>query len=99
MAQGALRMSRAVRFTPLALLLLIVAALVWRLATPTDANVSSKLQGKPGPAFDLGAALETKAALSSRDLATGQPHLLNIFASWCVPCVSEVKVLQQLKTG
>jgi cytochrome c biogenesis protein CcmG, thiol:disulfide interchange protein DsbE len=92
-------MSRAVRFAPLALLLLIVAALVWRLATPTDANVSSKLEGKPVPAFDLGAALETKGALSSRDLATGQPHLLNIFASWCVPCVSEVKVLQQLKTG
>ena len=92
-------MSRAVRFAPLALLLLIVAALVWRLATPTDANVSSKLEGKPVPAFDLGPALDTKAALSSRDLATGQPHLLNIFASWCVPCVSEVKVLQQLKTG
>jgi cytochrome c biogenesis protein CcmG/thiol:disulfide interchange protein DsbE len=92
-------MSRAVRFAPLALLLLIVAALVWRLATPTDTNVSSKLEGKPVPAFDLEPALDTKAALSSRDLATGQPHLLNIFASWCVPCVSEVKVLQQLKTG
>jgi cytochrome c biogenesis protein CcmG, thiol:disulfide interchange protein DsbE len=50
------------------------------------------------PAFNLGAALDTKPALSSRDLATGQPHLLNIFASWCVPCVNEVKLLQQLKS-
>ena len=90
-------MSRAMRFAPLALLLLVIAALVWRLATPTNSNVPSKLEGKPVPAFDLGAALETKPALSARDLATGQPHLLNIFASWCVPCVSEVKVLQQLK--
>jgi cytochrome c biogenesis protein CcmG/thiol:disulfide interchange protein DsbE len=90
-------MSRAVRFAPLALLLLILAALVWRLATPTNSNVPSKLEGKPVPVFDLGAALDAKPALSSRDLATGQPHLLNIFASWCVPCVGEVRVLQQLK--
>lgn len=91
-------MSRAVRFAPLALLLVVIAALVWRLATPTNSNVPSKLTGKPIPAFDLGPALDTKAALSSRDLATGQPHLLNIFASWCVPCVGEVKVLQQLSS-
>ena len=91
-------MSRAIRFAPLGLLLLVIAALVWRLATPTDSNVPSKLEGKPVPAFNLGAALDTKPALSSRDLATGQPHLLNIFASWCAPCVNEVKLLQQLKS-
>ena len=90
-------MSRAIRFAPLALLMLVIAALVWRLATPTDSNVPSKLEGKPIQAFDLGSALEGKPALSSRDLVTGQPHLLNIFASWCVPCIAEVKVLQQLK--
>jgi cytochrome c biogenesis protein CcmG, thiol:disulfide interchange protein DsbE len=97
MGQEALRMSRAVRFAPLVLLLLVVAALVWRLATPSDSNVSSKLEGKPIPSFDLGAAIDTKPALSSSDL-TGRPHLLNIFASWCVPCIGEVKVLQQLKS-
>ena len=89
-------MSRAIRFAPLALLLVVIAALIWRLAMPTNSNVPSKLEGKPVPAFDLGAALDTKPALSSRDL-TGRPHLLNIFASWCVPCVGEVKVLQRLK--
>ena len=90
-------MSRAVRFAPLALLLLIVAVLIWRLATPADTNVHSKLEGKPVPAFDLGPALETKPPLSSGDLATGQPRILNIFASWCLPCISEVKVLKQLQ--
>ena len=91
-------MSRAVRFAPLALLLLIIVALVWRLATPPDTDVHSTLQGRPVPAFDLDAALPTKQGLASTDLATGQPRLLNIFASWCVPCVGEVKVLQQLKS-
>jgi cytochrome c biogenesis protein CcmG/thiol:disulfide interchange protein DsbE len=90
-------MSRAVRFAPLVLLLVLIAALVWRLATPADSNVHSQLAGKPVPAFDLPAALPGKAGLSSRDLAAGQPRLVNVFASWCVPCITEVKVLQALR--
>jgi len=90
-------MSRAVRFAPLVLLLAIIVALVWRLATPADTNVHSTLEGRPVPAFDLPAILPNKPALSSADLASGQPHLVNIFASWCVPCVTAVKVLQELK--
>jgi cytochrome c biogenesis protein CcmG/thiol:disulfide interchange protein DsbE len=97
MAKARLRMSGAVRFAPLAVLLLIIAALVWRLATPTDTTVHSKLEGKPLPAFTLAAALPGKPAVSSAELATGSPHLVNIFASWCVPCVTEVRVLEQLK--
>ncbi len=91
-------MSRALRFAPLSLLLAIIAALVWRLATPADTSVHSTLEGKPVPAFDLAAILPGKPALTSADLATGGPHLVNVFASWCVPCVTEVKVLQTLKT-
>ena len=90
-------MSRAIRFAPLALLLLLIVALVWRLATPPDTNVHSTMKGRPVPAFLLAAAVPTKPGLSSDDLSTGRPRLLNIFASWCVPCIGEVKVLQQLK--
>jgi len=85
-------MSRAIRFAPLALLLLVIVALVWRLATPPDTDVHSALEGRPLPTFALPAILPNKPALSSADLATGQPRLLNVFASWCVPCVAEVKV-------
>jgi cytochrome c biogenesis protein CcmG/thiol:disulfide interchange protein DsbE len=90
-------MSRAIRFAPLALLMLVIVALVWRLATPADPNVASRLEGEAVPAFALPAGVPSKPPLSSRDLATGTPHLLNIFASWCVPCITEVKVLQALK--
>jgi cytochrome c biogenesis protein CcmG/thiol:disulfide interchange protein DsbE len=90
-------MSRAVRFAPLMLLLLIVVALVWRLATPADTDVHSTLEGRPVPAFSLAPALPSKPTLVSGDLATGKPHLVNVFASWCVPCITEVKVLQTLK--
>jgi cytochrome c biogenesis protein CcmG/thiol:disulfide interchange protein DsbE len=90
-------MSRAIRFAPLAVLLLIVLALIWRLATPVDTNVPSKLDGKPVPMFALPPGIPTKATLSTSDLATGTPHIVNIFASWCVPCIGEVTVLQALK--
>jgi cytochrome c biogenesis protein CcmG/thiol:disulfide interchange protein DsbE len=90
-------MSRWVRFAPLALLLLIIVAVVWRLTKPVDTNVHSTLEGKPVPAFALPAALPTKPGLNAADLETGQPHLVNVFASWCVPCITEVKVLGQLK--
>ena len=90
-------MSRVPRFAPLALLLIVIIALVWRLATPADTNVHSTLEGKPVPGFALPAALPGKPSLASADLATGQVHLVNIFASWCVPCVTEVKVLQALR--
>jgi cytochrome c biogenesis protein CcmG, thiol:disulfide interchange protein DsbE len=90
-------MSRATRFAPLVLLLLVIVALVWRLATPADTTVHSKLEGKPVPTFALAPALPTKPTVNSADFATRQPRLVNIFASWCVPCVTEVKVLQELK--
>ena len=90
-------MSRALRFVPLAVLLLLVAGLVWRLANPGDSVIRSKLEGRPVPAFALPAALPTRAGLTSADLATGRPRLVNFFASWCGPCITEVKVLQELK--
>lgn len=90
-------MSRTVRLAPLGLLMLTIVALVWRLATPSDTAVHSKLEGKPVPSFQLTAALPTKPGVSSSDLARGSPRLVNIFASWCVPCINEIKVLQLLK--
>ena len=34
---------------------------------------------------------------TSADLATGKPRLVNLFASWCVPCIAEAPVLDELK--
>jgi cytochrome c biogenesis protein CcmG/thiol:disulfide interchange protein DsbE len=90
-------MSRALRFAPLVVLLLIVAALVWRLATPADSNVPSRLEGSAMPAFSLPASVLANAGLSSSVLATGKQRLVFFFACWCVPCIGEVQVLQQLK--
>jgi cytochrome c biogenesis protein CcmG, thiol:disulfide interchange protein DsbE len=96
LAQGA-RAVKALRFVPVVLVALIVAALVWRLANPPDTDVQSAMVGKAVPAFVAAAALPDKPALSSANLADGQPKLVNFFASWCVPCVGEAPVLAMLK--
>ena len=90
-------MSRAIRFAPLVLLFIIIGSLVWRLATPSDTSVHSTMVGKPVPGFPKVTATPTKMDFSSSDLARGQPHLVNFFASWCVPCIGEAKVLEDLK--
>ena len=90
-------MSRTLRFVPLALLLAFIGFVAWRMANPADTVIRSRLEGKPIPAFTLPAALPGRATLSSADLATGQPRLVNIFASWCVPCIAEAPVLEDLQ--
>ena len=90
-------MSRAIRFLPVIVLLLFVAAVAWRLANPPDSTIRSRLEGQQVPAFALPAALPGKPALRSTDLVTGQPRLVNFFASWCVPCIAEAPVLGELR--
>ena len=90
-------MSRAARFAPLLLLLVFVGFIAWRLAVPNDEKIPSRLIDQPIPAFSLEPATNGVPGLSSKELATGQPHLLNVFASWCVPCIAEAPLLAELK--
>jgi len=88
---------RAWRFIPLIVLLAFVAAVTWRLSHPPDTSIQSKMTGKAVPAFVLAAVLPAKPGLASTDLASGQPRLVNIFASWCVPCIAEAPLLVALR--
>ena len=90
-------MSRWHRLAPVVLLALVIAALVWRLANPQDTTVRSRLTGKQVPAFKLPPAIPGKPGLASADLESDRPRLLNLFASWCVPCIGEAPVLAQLE--
>ena len=84
------------RFVPLIILVVFIAAVAWRLSHPPDTAIRSHMIGKPVPKFALAPALATKAGLTSADLASGGPRLVNIFASWCVPCITEAPLLSDL---
>ena len=71
----------------------------YQLRQPKDEFVESAMIGKPMPTFDLAPAVADRPGLSSRDLADGQPKLLNVFASWCVPCAAEAPNLARLEAG
>ena len=90
-------MNKWLRFLPVVVLGLIVAAMVWRLANPPDTTIRSQLIGKPVPQITAPAALPGKPALGPGDLADGKAKLVNFFASWCVPCIAEAPVLMELK--
>lgn len=90
-------MSRGLRLIPVILLVWILIAFAWRLIAPNDPAVRSQLVNRPVPEFTLAQVAPDVPGLKSADLATGEPRLLNLFASWCVPCVSEASVLEELK--
>lgn len=71
----------------------------YQLSQPKDEFVESAMIGQPIPAFDLPPAVADRPGLSSRDLADGQARLLNVFASWCVPCAAEAPNLARLEAG
>jgi cytochrome c biogenesis protein CcmG/thiol:disulfide interchange protein DsbE len=90
-------MRHALLWLPLLLFLGFFGLFASGLLKPDDRIITSKMVGKRLPAFTLPAAASDRPALASADLATGKPHLLNIFASWCVPCAAEAPQLMALK--
>lgn len=67
------------------------------LSRPKDDVVASAMIGQPLPAFTLPPAVAERPGLASSDLADGTPRLLNIFASWCIPCAAEAPQLAALE--
>lgn len=69
----------------------------YMLTKPKDEFVESRMIGKQLPYFELPPALEGVAGTSSASFADGQPRLLNIWASWCLPCIAEAPHLERLR--
>jgi cytochrome c biogenesis protein CcmG/thiol:disulfide interchange protein DsbE len=79
---------------PLAIFLLIALLLASGLLAPKSMP-PSPLMGRALPGFSLPNIEKDKAPLTPMDWS-GQPAIVNVFASWCEPCKAEQPLLLAL---
>ena len=79
---------------PLAITALLFGLFYWALKYQSD-DLPSPLIGKPVPEFALPPVQGRTAGLSSEDLV-GEVSIVNVFASWCVPCRDEHPLFTEL---
>ena len=103
MSDGARHVARPVggrllAIIPLAIAALLFATLYWGLWNKDD-RLPSTLIGRSVPDFALPPIEGRDNGLSSEDLR-GQVSIVNVWASWCVPCRVEMPLLVELaQTG
>jgi cytochrome c biogenesis protein CcmG, thiol:disulfide interchange protein DsbE len=90
-------MKKIVLWLPLGIFFAIFAFFAAGLINPSDRTIMSGMIGRPVPLFDLAGVPGKNADMKTAEFGDGKPRLLNIFASWCVPCKVEAPALMQLK--
>jgi cytochrome c biogenesis protein CcmG/thiol:disulfide interchange protein DsbE len=85
-------------FLPLVLFAALMALFLVRLYSGDAALLPSALIGRQVPAFVLPPVegLPGKQGFSDADLRQGKVTLVNVFASWCVPCHQEHELIMRL---
>ena len=89
-------MKRKAALVPV-VLFLGLAGLLWQGLGSNPSYIPSVLVGKAAPDFALsGIEGLNMPGLAARDLQKGDVTVVNIWASWCVPCRTEAPILLQL---
>jgi cytochrome c biogenesis protein CcmG, thiol:disulfide interchange protein DsbE len=81
---------------PLALFAFFAGLAAYMLTQEKDQFVESTMIGQPLPQFALQPAFDGLPGAAKADF-TGKPMLLNIWASWCLPCIAEAPQLEALQ--
>lgn len=89
-------MKKRLIWLPFLVFVVLVVVAVIGLGRPDDRTIRSHLIGQPLPEFALPPSQANKPGLTTADFRQGKPRLLNVFASWCVPCAAEAPQLRQL---
>lgn len=82
------------RFLLVAVLAAVIALFGWALTRPTseDQALASPLVGRAAPAFEI--PLYAADSTLSLEKLRGRPVVLNFWASWCLACRDEARVLE-----
>jgi cytochrome c biogenesis protein CcmG, thiol:disulfide interchange protein DsbE len=83
-------------FLPLVAFLALAALFFFRLGGGDPSRVPSALIGRPAPATTLPPLEGLELPGLSPEIFAGKVTLLNVWASWCVPCHDEAPLLHQL---
>ena len=74
-----------------------LAAMFWKGLSGNPSEIPSVLIGKPVPDFALHAVDGLNApGFADEDLRKGKVTVVNVWASWCVPCRQEHPLLAEL---
>ncbi|MEQ5788792.1 DsbE family thiol:disulfide interchange protein [Erythrobacter sp. NFXS35] len=84
-------------WVPLALFAFFAGLAGYMLTQEKDQFVESTMIGEPLPDFALQPAFSDLPGASKGDFVGGGPRLLNIWASWCLPCIAEAPQLEALQ--
>ena len=89
-------MRQALYLLPVILFLALAAMLYRGLVTPAPEALPSALIDKPAPALALPALDAATRGFGPEDLKAGHVTVVNVWASWCVPCRTEAPELEAL---
>ncbi len=85
-------------FFALPLIALVALISVFALSIDRDSSlVRSVLIDKPTPEFSLAAVAGLNVPGFDSASLKGEPTIVNVFASWCIPCRDEHPLLESLK--
>jgi cytochrome c biogenesis protein CcmG, thiol:disulfide interchange protein DsbE len=92
---------RMLMLAPLVVFLALAALFLYRLGNGDPSRLPSVLIGKPAPKTELpplaGLQRDGKPVPGLSNAAfTGNVTLVNVWASWCIPCADEVPYLEKL---
>jgi len=89
-------MKRWIFIVPLLLFAALAYVLFSSLISPPPQDLPSVLIDKPAPHVVLPALDGETQSFGAADLTDGHVTVINVFASWCIPCRDEAKILPVL---
>jgi cytochrome c biogenesis protein CcmG, thiol:disulfide interchange protein DsbE len=98
---AAVRQRRLIVFIPLAAFLTLAALFFFRLYAGDPSKIPSALIGRPAPATSLPPVAglvrgDAQIPGLAPEAFQGAVTVLNVWASWCVPCHDEIPLLMKL---